>query len=188
MLMNFKTWNRIVATASCLLLSALCCPGQDTYDTLKVGTNTFRNARVIQANPATLLIGHEEGFQRVKLQDLPDELKSKYPYDPRKAAEYLEQQAAETHQRRAQDNAAARTALLDKESRIGAQRRALQQVMKRLDADIRTQRALAKGKKAKSPERTELDRLLRKKMETQDDIWLLQDQLQNIQNLRKAIE
>jgi hypothetical protein len=186
--MNFKTLNPIAVAAACLLVSAFCCPGEDTYETLKVGTNTFKNARVIQANPLTLLIGHEDGYQRVKLQDLPDELKSKYPYDPAKAAAYLDQQAAEARQRRAQDKAAAHAALLDKESRIQAQIKSLQQGMKRHNTSLQTQRALAKGTRAKSPERKELDRMLKEKMGMRDDLWLMQDQLQNLENIRQAIE
>lgn len=186
--MNFKTLNPLIAGLSCLLLSALRCLGEDTYNTLQVGTNALRNARVIQANPVTLLIGHEDGYLRVNVGDLPDELKSRYPYLPAKAAEYQEQQAEEARRRHTQDKAAAQATLLDKEARIQAQIKSLQQGLKRLNADIQTQRALAKGKSVKSPERKDLDKLLKEKMKTQDETWLLRDQLQNTENLRKAIE
>ena len=48
---------------------------EETFETLNVGTNALKNARIIQASPVDLLIGHDDGYKRVKLQDLPDSLK-----------------------------------------------------------------------------------------------------------------
>jgi len=50
----------------------LVAPSQaeDAYESLAIGTNTLKNVRVIQASPVDLLVGHEDGFKRVKLQAL----------------------------------------------------------------------------------------------------------------------
>jgi len=63
----------------CLGLLRVCgrVRSEETFESLTVGSNIFKNVRVIQASPVDLLLGHEEGFKRGKLQELPDALKAK---------------------------------------------------------------------------------------------------------------
>lgn len=126
----------------------------DTYPSLKIGTNILINVRVIQTTPADLLLGFDGGYQRIKLQDLPDELKAKHPYDAQKAAAYEREKTAQERatqaQIAAQDaaafQAARRPALLQRESELKARLASLQTEMARLDADIGTQAGIARGK------------------------------------------
>src|SRR4026209_571100 len=85
------------AQLSCLAMLLLALAGslrgaEDTYETLRVGTNTFHNVRVIQSNPVEILIGHDDGYKHIKLQDLPSELEAKYPHSAAKAEAYEKEQ------------------------------------------------------------------------------------------------
>ncbi len=189
----------------CRILFAICLfafavngqakDSNETFVVLTVGTNTFKNVRVIQATPVGLLIGYDDGYRRIKLQDLPKELKAKYPYDAQKAAEYETQQKLE-RVRQAQQaasssaalTAATHAAFLKKEADLQAQVASVQKELKRLDADIQVQGKLAKGHKRNSPQRRQLDVLRRQKMDVRDELWQLQDELQKTREQRKRYE
>src|SRR6185295_3764278 len=116
-----QTNSRFAWLATCIaLLLAVGSKADETFETLAVGTNVFKNARIIQASPVDLLIGHDDGFKRIKLQDLPEPLRATHPYDARKAADYEKQKTAERKALSAQNTAGARTAWLAKEGQLRA--------------------------------------------------------------------
>lgn len=84
------------------LISAVLCFTSiaDTY--------TFPNGRiledpyVISRRPDGLEIGHKNGIIFVKFEDLPEQVRKKYNYDPAKAAEFEAQQQAYKEKLRAE--------------------------------------------------------------------------------------
>jgi hypothetical protein len=158
---------------------------EDTYETLRYGTNVFTNVRIIQASPVDLLIGHENGHLRIPLQKLPEPLKSKYPHDEAKAAEYKKQQAEKARVQYWQDRSVVNQQLLAKEAQTRQQIERLQEELKRLNKNIATQQRRAKGKGARSSDRQQADEMRRQKLATRDRIWKLQDELKQTEELRQ---
>lgn len=177
-----------------LAMVCLCLIGsfsglaEETYETLRIGTNTFNNVRVIQASPVDLLIGHDEGYKRVPLQDLPDSLKTKYPYNAQKAADYEKEKAEEALARRTQNASAIRDSLLRKEQEIRAKIEPIEKEMNRLKWNINTVDKKKKGKGTKSADRKEADALRNQKLALRDQLWKLRDELQKTEETRKKYE
>ena len=171
-----------------LVLGACLCFAEDAFEELKVGKETFKDVRVIQASPIDLLIGHEGGFKRIKLQDLPDPLKQKYPYDAKKAEEYEKQKAAEARLRQAQNAAQARASLLSKEQEIKNRLAPLEKELKRLKADLKVQNANAKGRSAKSAARHAADATRTNYMQVRDRVYALKDESEKAEAMRKKYE
>jgi hypothetical protein len=161
---------------------------EDTFETLTIGTNTLKNARIIQASPVDLLVGHDDGFKRIKLQDLPDSLKAKYPYDAKKAADHEKLKAEEARARQAQNTAAVRASLLQREESIRAKIKPLETELKRLNQNIGVQDKRKKGKGVNSADRKYADQLRARKMVVRDQIWALQDDLERTQAQRQKYE
>jgi hypothetical protein len=173
----------------CLLLSIRVTGyAEDTMDTLVLGTNALRNVRVLHASPVDLLLGHDSGYQRIKLQDLPPALKAKYPYDAKKAEEYQKKQAQDARLRAAQTGATVRANLLAREEDIRRRLELLEKELQRINSDIGVQDRKAKGKKNKSPDRKYADELRRRKIEVRDQIWQLRDELEATQVQRRKYE
>ena len=184
-----KPNQRLPIVAVFLLLAfAAAAPAEDTFDTLTVGTNTYKNVRVIQASPVDLLIGHDDGYRRIPLQDLPDSLKARYPYDPQKAAEYEKQKAQEARQRQAQTVAALHTALLAREAELQNQIDTRRKDLKRINADLTALKRIKADHGAEPADQRTANELRRKKIELQDQIWKCQDELDKVQAQRKKYE
>ena len=179
-----------IGAALCLGLLFVCrgVRSEETFESLAVGTNIFKNARVIQASPVDLLLGHEEGFKRVKLQELPDALKANYPYDAQKAAAYEKERAKERQAIQSQNAASVRASLLAREAQLRAKIETLQKELKRINADIGVQDRLKQGKGTKSRDRQAADALRRKKIEVRDQIWRTQDELEKTEAQRRKYE
>jgi hypothetical protein len=190
--MKTQSAVKFIFALSFLLSASVLSHAEETYDTLKVGPDNLKNARVIQSSPVDLLIGYDGGYKRVRLQELPEELKTKYPYDAQKAASYQKQKTEEMHlhqtQIAAQDKVAMRTAFLKREAEIQAEIDLQKKELNRLDADISLQSRLAKGKKVKSMDRKQLDQLRNQKLNLRDKIWKLQDELKKVQEQRRQYE
>src|SRR6266542_1132043 len=73
--------------------------GPEIYPTLKIRDKVLTNVRVVEATPLKLTLLFDGGGTTVPLQDLPDELKKKYPFDAAKAAEYNKRGATEESSR-----------------------------------------------------------------------------------------
>ena len=170
------------------LCFALVAQAEETFEYLKVGTNAFRNARIIQASPVDLLIGHEDGYKRIKLQDLPESLKAKYPYDAQKAADYEKEENRKRALIQAQNAGAARNTLLAIEGQLRGQIAERKRDLKRISKDIGTQDRRAKGKSVNSADRKYADDLRSQKIAIRDDMWRLQDELDRTMAQRHKYE
>jgi hypothetical protein len=177
-------WVAMVIT---LTLRLEAC-AEETFETLAIGTNAYRNARIIQASPVDLLIGHDDGFKRIKLQDLPEPLKAKYPYDAQKASNYEKQKVAERQALLAQNAAGARTALLAREGQLRAKIAEHKKELKRLDQNIGVQDRRKQGKGVNSSDRKQADALRARKMQVRDEMWRLQDELERTEVQRRKYE
>lgn len=176
------------AAAVLLFVFTVAAPAEDTFETLTVGTNTYRNVRIIQASPVDLLIGHDDGYRRIPLQDLPDSLKAKYPYDPQKAAGYEKQKAQEAQLRQARDAGALRTALLAREAELQNQIEAARKDLKRVNADLAALKQIKAEHGVGPNDQRTANELRRKKIELQDQIWKCEDELGKVQAQRKKYE
>jgi hypothetical protein len=184
-----KQFRRLVWVTVCFSLAfAVATQAEDTFETLTVGTNTFKNVRVIQATPVDLLIGYDDGYRRIQLQDLPDSLKAKYPYDLQKAADYEKQKAQEAQLRQAQNAAAVRISLLAREAELQNKIEDRQKELKRINADLADQNQLKKDQGAGPADRQTVNELRRKRMALRDEIWKLKDELEKVQMQRKKYE
>jgi hypothetical protein len=181
-------WRRFCAAVGFSLALAVATQAEEMFETLTVGTNTFKNVRVIQASPVDLLIGYDAGYRRIQLQDLPDSLKAKYPYDPQKAADYEKQKAQEARLRQAQNAAAVRTSLLAREAELQNKIGDLQKELKRINADLADQNQLKKDQAAGLADQQTVNELRRKRMVVRDQIWTLKDELGKVQTQRKKYE
>ena len=74
-----------------LLLLAAC--GAYAEDIRMTDGTVFRNAHVVEVRPDALVVSHERGMVLADLAKLPKALRSRYGYDPDKAAEYREREA-----------------------------------------------------------------------------------------------
>ena len=83
-------WFTILATF--LLVPALNA-AQLKLKSLSVGSTTYSNVTVLGANVSDLYFTHAHGIANVKLKYLSDELKKRFSYDPKAAAEAEEKQA-----------------------------------------------------------------------------------------------
>jgi len=162
--------------------------GEETFETLAIGTNVFKNARIIQASPVDLLIGHDDGFKRIKLQDLPEPLKAKYPYDAQKASNYEKQKITERQALLAQNAAGARMALLAREEQLRAKIAEHKKELKRLDQNIGVQDRRKQGKGVNSTDRKQADALRARKIQVRDEMWKMQDELEKTEAQRRRYE
>lgn len=188
--MNTKrtNWRRIWVATCIAVAFAVDSKAEETFETLAIGTNVFKNARIIQSSPVDLLIGHDDGFKRIKLQELPELLKAKHPYDARKAADYEKQKAAERQALLAQNAAGARTALLAREGQLRAKIEEHKKELKRINKNITTQDRRKEGKGVKSADRQKADALRARKMQVRDEVWRLQDELERTEAQRRKYE
>jgi hypothetical protein len=182
-----REWAVASAAFACLVMT-VTLRAEDVYETLVVGTNNLKNVRVIQASPVDLLLGHDDGFKRVKLQDIPESLKAKYPYDAEKEADFERKKADEARARRTQDRAAVRASLLAKEDQIRAQIKPLETELKRLNQNIGVQDRRKQGKGVNSADRKLADEMRARKMQVRDRLWSLRDELEKTETLRKRYD
>lgn len=161
---------------------------EEIIDTVTIGKTTYQHVRVVEATPLEILFAHDGGYKRIKLPELPEPLKSRYPYDEAKAGEYKKKKAAEPQERAAQNAAAVKAALLAREQTLQGKIEPMKTQLKRLEDQIKTQHNIAKGKGKKSQEKRETDELREKKMELQKQLWKLQDELQSVKEQRARYE
>ena len=83
-------WFIVLATF--LLVSTLNA-AQLKLDSLSVGSTTYSNITVLGANVSDLYFTHAHGIANVKLKYLSDDLKKRFHYDPKAAAQAEEKQA-----------------------------------------------------------------------------------------------
>lgn len=177
------------------LLSVRLCYAEETYPSLKIGDETYKNVRITKTTPLELTLLYDGGGRTIKLQDLPSPLKEKYPYSEAKAAEFRKKQAAEQkalaeeqQKRRLQDGVSVRAELLIEEQKLRQKLEPLDLEMKRLQKDINTQTQIAKGAAKRSPARRKLDDMRKEMMKLRDQQEALNDQIKSIQKRRAKYE
>lgn len=182
--MNRQSFAFLLLWLTCVFHSV----AEETFERVTIGTNTYQNVRIIQSTPIDLLIGHDEGFKRIPLQNLPESLKAKYPYDAQKAAAFEKEKADESRSRQSQSAASVRGSLLQKEQQLRAKLEPMEKEMNRLKANITTVDRKKRGKGTRSADRREADALRDKKLALRDQLWKLRDELQRTEELRKKYE
>lgn len=177
------------------LLSLPVCSAQESYPTLKIGDETYKNVRVVKSTPIELTLLYDGGGRTIKLEDLPAELKTKYPYNAARAAEFKKKHAAEQkalseeQQRKwAQDAASARAALLSQEQKVREKLEPLEVQVDRLQKDINTQRRISETTPKNSKERRVLNDMRKQMIQLRDQKEALQDQIKGLQKQRAKYE
>jgi len=177
------------------LLSLAVCIAQESYPTLKIGDETYKNVRVVKSTPIELTLLYDGGGRTIKLEDLPAELKAKYPYNAARAAEFKKKHAAEQkvlaeeQQRKwAHDAASARAALLSQEQKVREKLEPLEVQIDRLQKDINMQRKISGTTPKNSNERRALNDLRKQMLQLRDQKEALQDQIKGLQKQRGKYE
>jgi len=164
-----------------LLLFVLPAHAAETLPPFTYEGKTYTNAVVIESNPVDVLIRQEElGFKRLKRQEMPAELKDRFPYDAREVEDYEKQQTTKAKARREQIRADAYAALIRQEAEIQVR-------IDRLDADLAALQKEIKLWRAKPnhpPKRLVIDRLLDKKLCLIRYIDELRKQLEGVRKLQ----
>jgi hypothetical protein len=94
--MNNLLANYIMPALFCAILFGLAQASQvdEKISELKTATGkTYRDVQITKVTPSEISIIHESGAARIFLKDLPDELKTKFGYDPEKAKAHASAQA-----------------------------------------------------------------------------------------------
>jgi chromosome segregation ATPase len=185
----------LVGIVVLLVAGHLCYAEEATYPTLKVGDETYKNVRVVKATPIELTLLYDGGGRTIKLEDLPAELKAKYPYNAAKAAEYKRKHAAEQkalaedqQKRWQQDAAATRAALLSKEQKLREKIEPLQVQIDRLQRDINTQRRIAGTTAKNSAAHKKLNEMRKEMIPLRDQKESLTDQINTVRKQREKLE
>jgi hypothetical protein len=103
--------------------------------------------RIFKVTPAHVQVILEGGqsAREIPRQDLPEQLKTRFPYDSTKAAAYQQQQIVDAAAREAARAAAVRAASLKREQEITAEIARLQEADKQLQSSTRVDRNLPHG-------------------------------------------
>ena len=80
---------------------------------------TFLDVLVTKVTPSEITIIHESGAAHIPLKDLPDDLKTKFGYDPAKAEAYAKAVAQAEKQAAGAEKKAAEVKALDKTKKVG---------------------------------------------------------------------
>jgi hypothetical protein len=91
--MRFKVLVALVA-----VVSTYSSDPVERFDQLQIGTNTFRNVTLTKRNELEATMSHDGGLRRIKLEDLPEPLRSKW-YDTTAAAEFEKAREQERKQK-----------------------------------------------------------------------------------------
>jgi hypothetical protein len=184
--------KRVALLLTPLLLACAVFAGDEpvVLPSLKLDGNVVKNVRVKDATPTDVTILFDGGGTKLKRKDLPSELKALYPYDPKAAAEYEKQQAAE-HAERNQDakvkqdqaNRERKTALLQQQQYIQGHITNLENQLTELEKEMGPMKGKARGK-PKSTARVELDAARDKK---EDLIKQIGEQKSQLEKINKQI-
>src|SRR5688572_17130861 len=93
--------HSVFAVTCIALMSVISTRADDIIKSVTIGGHTYLNVRAKDANPVdVLLVNDGKLWNRVKRQDLPAELKGKYPYDAEAAEEYERQKTVKAKAQR----------------------------------------------------------------------------------------
>jgi hypothetical protein len=129
-----------------LLLCALHTRAEEILPPFWMNNLLYTNVAVIQETPVEVLLRLDRlGFKRIKLQDLPTDLRDRFPYDPIKAAEFEKENAIKTKLLREQQRREAYETLLRQEREIERQIETKNEDMVELQRTINVWRAKPPG-------------------------------------------
>lgn len=146
---------------------------EEAWESVQVGTNVLKNVTVLQATPIDLILKHESGYLRIKLSDLPEPLKTKYPYDARKAETYVKQKTA-----------------LQRWDAILARERDLRRQIHDLELQqegVRAKMRVIRGRRGK-PDTGHMQNLQREVDNFEKDKQVLQSELSKLEQIRVAMQ
>ena len=134
----------VALLAACL--AAAPVGAADTYESFTYDGRDFKQARLVEVNPLELafMTGNGEGL-RIKRQDLPGELKSKYPFEPVKAARFEIEREAQTKIQHNRERVETYAALVRQEQSLQSRLEAAGAQMVVLQKEINVLRSKPKG-------------------------------------------
>ena len=163
----------VLAVSSPFISTALAA--EEVFEAVTLDGKLYSKVAVREANPVDLLLYLDQAvFKRFKRQDLPEPLKSKYPYDAVKAAEYEKAQLGRRKLEQDRQRQEIFNGLLRQEKDL----------QKRIDAkivelgELQTQIKLWRARPNKPPKGEMLNQLLQKK----------EDLIRHIDDLRRQLD
>ncbi len=177
------TRNRFTAAACVFLVFLLTAFASRAAEVLPNFTHdgkAYTNATVIEANPVDILIRQEAtGFTRIQRQDLPAELKARFPYDSTAAAAYEKEKAAKAAALRDQGRANTLAALQRQQAELQAGIYAVERQLAALQRELDVLNVSARGK-PNSAARQQADRYRLIKQDHIRHADQLRDQLEQV--------
>ncbi len=165
-----------------LLLTDLtfACVAGERYETLVINGKARTNVEIVSATPSGVTLTWDGGGGVIKRQDLPPELREKYPLDAKEAAAHEQEQAVKAKTLREQQRTESYAAGLRHERAIQAKIDQARTDLVGVQKEIRAWRAKPK----KTPGRAvAINRLIDKRMSLERHIEDLTRQLESVRKL-----
>jgi hypothetical protein len=179
-----KSPKLLQALAACLLLASTGAHAAETFATLKIGDTMRTNVTVIRTNAAELILLFYGGGATVKREDLPEPLKSLYPYDPDAAAAFERERAAQKKAWSEQERADTYATLLRKEQGIQGAIAKSQRDLVELQKEIGVRANQARGRRPNHPFRIALDQARERKIGLARQVEQLNQELASVRALQ----
>lgn len=181
---TFRLFLPRFASAACGLFILLCCAvytnAAETLPTFAYEGKTYTNATVVEATSVDVLLRHDTlGFTRIKRQEMPDELKARFPYDATAAAAYAQEKAAKAAALREQARANTLAALQRQQTELQAGIYAVERQLAALQRELDVLNVSARGK-PHSAARQQADRYRLIKQDYIRHADQLRDQLEQV--------
>jgi thiol-disulfide isomerase/thioredoxin len=87
---------RWVGPVALLLVASFTAFADDSFPTLKVGSEVYSNVTITTVTATDLYFSHAKGMGNAKLKNLDPELQRRFKFDPAKSREVEQRQAADT--------------------------------------------------------------------------------------------
>lgn len=158
---------------------------------MKIEGRVVKDVHVSEVTPTHVTVSWEGNMRKLDRQNLPTELQSRYPYDPKAAADFKKRQevsraqgASDQRARQDQRNREMKASLLRQESETNERLRKLQGELLQLEKEMGPMKAKAQGKK-NSVARKELDAARDRK---QDYLHRIGDQEKLLAGIRRQLD
>jgi hypothetical protein len=175
---RFEASIRFLAGAFCSAMLLTTAPADEVYDTLTINQQVCTNVHVVKVNAAEVVVTFDGGGAALQRQELPEPLKSKYPYDPAAAAAFERERALKARAQSEQARAGTYNNLLYQEKSIQAAIAKTQGDLVELQKEINIRARQAKGRRANHPARLALDQAREQKLELERQVASLKKQLE----------
>ena len=161
-----------------LLMFLIPARAGETLPPFKLDGRTITNAVVLEANPVDVLIRQDElGYKRLKRQEMPAELKDRFPYNAQEVEEYGKQKLAKARVQREQQRSEIYATLKRREQAMEVRIAQRTEDLVRLQKEINIWRGRPRGR-GKVPA---LNELQQRKADVTKEIDVLRDQLKTLQ-------